>query len=589
MAHSKSPNPEEDQTPSAERAYRNLAADLQRLLVCLAPFTAAAHPAVLTAYLFMLLRQPALAWLPLARWKEAITAARNQGLLRPHPAEPNCWSVPPEWTSMLRARPEYSLCAPTRLAIDTAFRQVYREFVESVHKLFESSRPDDKQLGRDVVYVEYDNIVAAMDIALSHRVSVLPYYATVNDYLRAAGHHQRALQVGEDVLARLDQCASATKTRGGIDAQRAAVIDCIADHQRWLGQYEAAEASYRRALAAFINAGAAVAAEAAIATTHHKLGLLAYDQRDWGQAEEHFQESLAFKIKTDDRAHLPAAYHLLARAATRQEDLEQARQYYHRAIELYGSRGDRLSQSHALVDLASLACKQGRRKEAKRYYRHAMVFFREFNDRVGEGLVHHHLGIMAQERKQPERAWAHYRKARRLFYEAGDRQCEATTCNNLAALAWRRGLAEVAAKYYQHALRLSRAANDHHAGAVALRGLGRLARRSRDWKRAERCYRKAMTLNTGLNDSGLQAALNVDCGFVAYKQRRWDEAQRSLLAGLAGLLEHEDDTNLDRCLWGLAWLWSKTEDRALLVAVGETSGKTPEQVESFFRKALHRE
>jgi tetratricopeptide (TPR) repeat protein len=488
---------------------------------------------------------------------------------------------------MLRARPEYSPRAIMRSAIDAAFRQVYREFAVSAHRLFESSHPDEKQLGRDVVHVEYDNIVAAMDIALSHRGSVLPYYSTVNDYLSAAGHHERALQVARHVLARLDQRVSENKARG-IHVQRAAVMDTIGDHQRWLGQYDAAEASYQRALAIFVNAGT-TAPEAAIAATHHKLGLLAYDRRDWSQAEVHFEKSLAFKTKSDDRAHLPGTYQLLARAATRQEDLEQARQYYQKAIEFYGSRGDRLGQSRVLVDLANLVRHQGRRKEAKQYYRQAMVFFTEFNDRVGKGLVHYHLGVMAEERHQPERAWTHYHKARRLFYDAGERQCQATTCNTLAASAVRRGLAEVAGKYYRQALKLSRAVNDGHAGAVALRGLGRLARRSHDWERAEHCYRKAMTLNSGLENSILEAALNLDYGLVAYKQRRWNDAQERLLAALVVFVEHKDEIGLERCLRGLAWLWRRTDDPALLAAVGKASGRTPEEVESVFREGLYGE
>jgi len=510
-------------------------------------------------------------------------------LLRPHAAEPNWWSVPPEWTAVLRACPEYSPGTATRLAIDTAFRQVYREFAESVHKLFESSAPNDKQMGRDVAHVEYGNLVAAMDIALSHNVSIVMYYAAVAEYLSAAGHHERALQVGEDVLARLEQCASASETRDGIDADRAAVIDNIGDHQRWLGQYEAAESNYRRALAILTSAKTPVVTEAAIATTHHKLGLLAYDRRDWSQAGEHLKKWLAFEIRTEDRAHLPAAYHLLARVAAKQEDPEQAREYCHQAIDHYGSQGDRLSQSKVLVDLANLAREHGSRKEAKRSYRRAMVFFTEFNDRVGEGLVHHGLAITAEERNQKRRAWAHYQKARRLFYEVGDRHSQATICNNLAALASRRRRTETAAKYYRQSLKLSRAVNDRHAAAVALRGLGNLARRSRDWKRAERCYREAMTLNCALEDSALQAALNVDCGLVAYKQRRWDEAQRCLLAALGGLLEHQDETGLDRCLRCLAWLWRRTDDPALPAAVGKVAGKTPEEVESFFRKWLYGE
>jgi len=199
-----SPN-NEDAVRCAESAYFALSEDDQRVLVCFAPFTSAVSPTLLDGYLPKLRSQPALAAFALSRWTEAIGEARQHGLLRPHPGEPSYLSIPPAVTALLRSRPEFSAHAETRLAIDTAFREVYWEFTEVMHMMFQSTISDFQLSARDVVCLEHDNIVMAMDIALSHRVAVEMYCSAIYHSSSMTGHRARGLELAQRVASRLEE------------------------------------------------------------------------------------------------------------------------------------------------------------------------------------------------------------------------------------------------------------------------------------------------------------------------------------------------------------------------------------------------
>lgn len=64
------------------------------------------------------------------------------------------------------------------------------------------------------------------------------------------------------------------------------------------------------------------------ATVYHQLGRVAQEQRQWVQAEAHYQQALALKIEFNDRYSQASTYHQLGRVAEEQEQWQQAYGYY---------------------------------------------------------------------------------------------------------------------------------------------------------------------------------------------------------------------------------------------------------------------
>ena len=97
-----------------------------------------------------------------------------------------------------------------------------------------------------------------------------------------------------------------------------------------------------------------------------------------------------------------------------------------------------------------------------------------------------------------------------------------------------------------------------------------------------------MTLNSGFEDSGPQATALQHGLRASLRTSKGDgtRLKRCLLAALHGLLEHKDETALDRCLRGLAWLWRKTADPTLLATIGEATGKRPSKLRCSFGRCF---
>ena len=96
----------------------------------------------------------------------------------------------------------------------------------------------------------------------------------------------------------------------------------LANHQKMLGQHEAAESGYRMALAICTSDAVVPSPESRCLLTmiHHALGVLAYEQRRWKSAEEHFQKSLSISVESDNQPRQAESFRFLGRVAARVHD-----------------------------------------------------------------------------------------------------------------------------------------------------------------------------------------------------------------------------------------------------------------------------
>ena len=60
--------------------------------------------------------------------------------------------------------------------------------------------------------------------------------------------------------------------------------------------------------------------------------MVAQEQRQWGQAEQYYQQALAIKIEFNDRYSQASTYHQLGLVAQEQRQWGQARDYFLKAL-----------------------------------------------------------------------------------------------------------------------------------------------------------------------------------------------------------------------------------------------------------------
>src|SRR5579863_2229380 len=157
----------EDKTKSILRcidySHSNLSPEAQQLLLCLAPFTSIFDTGVLKNYTTHLKLQPALSTLPFERWQEVLLAAVNWGLLSPDASIPRFLRLQPTLSYFLRTRLNEPAQSASKAAIETAFREHYEQIGQTLDGLLSSKKPQERQIGRVLVSLEYENLMMALN------------------------------------------------------------------------------------------------------------------------------------------------------------------------------------------------------------------------------------------------------------------------------------------------------------------------------------------------------------------------------------------------------------------------------------------
>ncbi len=308
----------QDKTESILRcidySHGNLLPEAQELLTCLAPFTSVIDTEFLPQYTDRLREQPVLTELPFERWAEVLREAANWGLLSAMPDAYKHLHLQPTLPYFLRSRLRAPERAERRRAVETAFRRHYGNLGRLLSSMLGSKDAQQKQLGRGLAGLEYENLVTALDLDLDAQDSIFnPYYA-LSSYLDAVQDHRRGLELGQRVVARLENYP-ADKLAGQLGVEFVSVLDGIAKHQLLLKRYPAAEESYQKAL--LLLTGLTVFDEEQrrrfSATIYHQLGRVAQERGQWQEALDYFLKDLTITSELDDEHDLGITLLSLAR------------------------------------------------------------------------------------------------------------------------------------------------------------------------------------------------------------------------------------------------------------------------------------
>ncbi len=531
-----------------EYAHSNLAPEAQRLLVCLAPFTGVIYTGLLDDYTAHLRAQPALADMPFDRWPEVLQAAADWGLLAPH-----------EEDGFLRLQPILPYFLRNRLAsfpgegdkwgeqhaIETAFRQVYDQFGREIFRLLESKDAQEKQRGQLFAKLEYENLHAALDLALAAQVSITGLYPALAFYLDVTRDQSRGLKLAEKVTSLIENYSPEALTNQ-LSIEFTAVLDDIASRQLALRQLSAAGETYQKVLGLIETLqGLPTQTRGQItAGLYRNLGQVAQEQREWTQAQVHYQRALEITIEFNDRYAQAGTYHQLGNVAFEQRQWAQAEQHYQRALEINAEFNNRYAQASTYHQLGMVAEEQRQWAQAEQYYRRALEITIEFNDRYAQANTYHQLGRVAQAQRQ----WAQ------------------------------------AEQHYQRALEIYIAFNDRYAQAKTYHQLGRVAQEQRQWAQAEQYYQCALKIYIAFNDGYTQAMTYNNLGALAQEQKQWEQARAYFLQALETFVAYEDQHYVDITLRNLSRLWQAGEDAGLPAAVAGVLGVSVQEAEGVLRE-----
>jgi tetratricopeptide (TPR) repeat protein len=429
----------QDKTESILRcidySHSNLSPDAQQLLLCLAPFTSVIWQDMLDEYTNHLRKQPALASLIFERWPEVIQEAQNWGLLSPDPDIPRFLRLQPIFPYFLRNRLHEPAQVEVKSAIETAFREHYDQVGSTLNQLLNSKEPHERQVGQLLTSLEYENLVAALKLALADQVSIYQIYFSLSHYLDTNQDQHRGQKLDQIVLNGL-KTYPIDKRIGSHSAEFVRIFGNIATRQLKLKQYEAAEAAYQEVLilASQIEDIDEKGRGELKSKTYHGLGRVAQEQRQWQQAELYYQQALQIYIEYNDRYKQAGTYHNLGNVAQEQRQWAQAEQYYQQALQIFIEYNDRYAQAGTYHQLGIVAQEQRQWAQAEQYYQQALQIKIEYNDRYAQGSTYYQLGRVAVQQRELEQARNYFLRSLEIVITFDDPYHQEMVLQSLAHL-----------------------------------------------------------------------------------------------------------------------------------------------------------
>ncbi|MFD4907379.1 tetratricopeptide repeat protein [Kitasatospora purpeofusca] len=314
-----------------------------------------------------------------------------------------------------------------------------------------------------------------------------------------------------------------------------------------------------------------------LADCHQRLGGIAVDRGDFGEAEEWYLRSQALLERLGDVEGLAIGHHQLGVVAHRLGRPEDAERLVRQALDLFERLGEtgraaachhrlgvlaeeqgRFEDAHgcfgqalaavratavgAVADLsvaaelhhrlAAVAAELGRLDEAEDWCERALDLAEESGSRAGAADAHHRLGVLAAARERFAEAEARYRKALEIRQDLGDLAGTAAGEHQLGLVATLRGDLAEAERRHTRALALREELGDRVGVSAGHHQLGLTAQAGGRAADAEARYRKALEVSHRIGDTPGLARTFGQFGLFAAEQGRPREAMEWLVRSI---------------------------------------------------------
>ncbi len=114
---------------------------------------------------------------------------------------------------------------------------------------------------------------------------------------------------------------------------------------------------------------------------------VAPEQRQWAEAERHYQQALALEIEFNDRSSQASTYHQLGTVAQAQRQWAEAEHHYQQALAIFIEFNERYNQAGTYHQLGTVAQAQRQWAEVELHYQQALAIYIEFNDEHNAAIV----------------------------------------------------------------------------------------------------------------------------------------------------------------------------------------------------------
>jgi tetratricopeptide (TPR) repeat protein len=277
------------------------------------------------------------------------------------------------------------------------------------------------------------------------------------------------------------------------------------------------------------------------------LGRLSFDLGDYGAAEAHYRKSLAARRQLGDAIAEAEVLSALAQIAVNRLAYADAERLGEEALKIARQHGDRRRMASALLVLGMIAREQGQYERALGLFDESMALGRALDDTAWTARVASQMGITHRLAGNIEQAQHYLDTSRELHTELGDRFALGMIACHQGHLAFDAGDVDHAIMLYAEALRHFDAVGDSETFVEAIEWLAVAGAAKGKTVPALRLFgaaaaaREALHLPPRLESDELRVALGLDQA----KRAAGTGAQAALAAGKTLTLEGGRDEALE--------------------------------------------
>jgi predicted ATPase/transcriptional regulator with XRE-family HTH domain len=249
------------------------------------------------------------------------------------------------------------------------------------------------------------------------------------------------------------------------------------------------------------------------------LGLLAWRQGDYQQAEGWFEQALVLYRQGGDQQGEANVLSHLGLVCSERDKPEQTVRYYEQSLALYKALDDRLGMVTNLHNLGNFAVQRNQNQRAAALYAECLPLYEAIGDQSGLAMISLGLGVIARDEGELAGAESHFMHSLTLARQLGDRWAEATALINLCAVATDSGAYPQARAYGGEALVLYEQVGDQQSVSTAQVRLGLIELAAGELPAAATRFRQSLLLANGIGfQPGIIDALEGLAGCMAGSQ-----------------------------------------------------------------------
>ncbi len=240
-------------------SHGNLSPLAQDVLLCLAPFTGVVHTSWLPQYTGPVARRrggrprnpsqekPGFLTADAAQWQAVLQEAARWGLVANHEVGGGYLRLQPVLPYFLKTRLHDPAQATRQQVIETAFREHYQQVGQALSQLITSKQPQERQTGQTLIGLEYENLLTAVNLALTAQSNFYDAYEALFRFLLALQQHQQIVVFSQSIMSQRDNYPTELlKNEAG--EWFSIVLDRLANSYKQTKQFDEARSAYELAL-----------------------------------------------------------------------------------------------------------------------------------------------------------------------------------------------------------------------------------------------------------------------------------------------------------------------------------------------------